>query len=237
MQTKLIPLVAHVGESDLRGPARAIVLRFSGLGSAGLKAGLDDIEQDWAKAGALVVTPYHDPWAWMNPQTVSFVDELVSALQEKYGSGRALPVVSTGGSMGGHAALAYAFLSRQKILGVEAICPVCDLPFHYTERVDLPRTMHHAFGSYGDISGPLLATSPLHQVARLPAIPYLIIHGVRDPLVRKDRHSDPLVTAMRARGLSVQYVESEVMEHCSPWDDTLRQAAREFVLKLMPDPA
>ena len=138
-------------------------------------------------------------------------------------------------SMGGHAALTYAFTSRQKITAVQANCPVCDLPFHYTERVDLPRTMHHAFGSTGDISTTLRAKSPLHQVAKLPDVPYQIIHGGKDTAVGKVQHSDPLVAAMRGRGLRVEYLEEPEMRHCGPLTNhALHRRMVDFVLEQLP---
>jgi dipeptidyl aminopeptidase/acylaminoacyl peptidase len=55
--------------------------------------------------------------------------------------------------------------------------------------------------------------SPLHQVAGMPDIPYLIVHGDQDTAVNKARHSDRLVAAMRARGLRVNYIEVPGMGH------------------------
>ena len=139
-------------------------------------------------------------------------------------------MIATGCSMGGFSALLYAIVGQHKVAAVAANCPATDLPFHYTERPDLPRTLHHAFGSYGDISGALLAHSPLHQVHRLPDVPYLIIQGDQDALVDKARHSDTLVPLMRERGLSVEYREQAIMGHCGPLDWTLHRLWADFAL-------
>ncbi len=80
--------------------------------------------------------------------------------------------------------------SRHRVAACMALWPVCDLLFHYAERVDLPRTMHHAFGSYEDIATPLREHSPLYQVTAMPDIPYLLIHGDKDQAVQKAAHSD-----------------------------------------------
>lgn len=58
-----------------------------------------------------------------------------------------------------------------------------------------------------------IAHSPLHPVAALPDIGYLIIHGEKDKAVSKQHHSDKLVAAMRRRKLRVNYIEVPGMGH------------------------
>lgn len=233
MQDSLIDQVAYAGWNELGQPARAIVLRFNGLGSNVMKNSLEPMEQAWAQIGGLIVTPYHEPWAWMNAQTRAFVDELVDGILKRLMLPEGFPVIATGGSMGGHGALAYSMHTRQHIIGVWCICPVCDLPYHYTERGDLPRTMHHAYGSYGDITAALEQNSPVHQVDKLPNVPYLFIHGAKDQAVHKDQHTGKLIPLMRRRGMNVTYVESPNMEHCQPmtWQDMT--TCKDFVADLI----
>lgn len=216
MHNDLLDKLSWNGFAHLRGPIRGLVVRFHGLNHTAMKDGLDAAELEWAANGVLLVQAYQDPWGWMNDATRDLFDEVVDGLRARHHLRADLPLIAVGGSMGGHAALTYAFTTRQRVTAVQANCPVCDLPFHYTERVDLPRTMHHAFGSTGDISVTLVAKSPLHQVAMLPDISYQIIHGGKDTAVGKTTHSDPLVKAMRLRGLRVEYLEEPEMRHCGP---------------------
>ena len=223
---------AWVGDAALSGAVRGVVLEFPGLGAMGMKGeGPNAYELEWGQAGALAVVPFQDPWGWMNPQTVALTDEIVDAVFARYGLASETPVIATGGSMGGFEALLYSIKSRHPVAAVAANCPVCDLPFHYTERPDLPRTMHHAFGSYGDISEALAANSPLHQSQFLPDIPYLIIHGDEDTAVGKAAHSDKMVAKMRERSLAVDYREQPGMGHCGPFDWALQRRWTEFVLE------
>jgi alpha-beta hydrolase superfamily lysophospholipase len=221
---------AWIGADFLSGEVSGIVLRFPGLGNATIKTEADLAELEWGHRGALVVIPYHDPWGWMNPRVVSFMDELIDGIRARHALGGEVPLISTGGSMGGHAALLYSIRSRHKVAACLANCPVCDLPFHYSERVDLPRTMHHAFGSYGDITEALRANSPLHQVDQLPDIPYLLLHGALDPAVNKQAHSDPMVAAMRRRHLRVEYIECPLMLHCGPLDYETSRRISDFIM-------
>jgi len=225
---EMVHKFAWIGADFISGEVTAIVLRFPGLGSAALKGEADLAELEWGHQGALVVVPYQDPWGWMNSRVVSFVDELVEGIRARHGLNAGVPLISTGGSMGGHAALLYTIRSRHNVAACLANCPVCDLPYHYSEREDLPRTMHHAFGSYGDISEALRANSPLHQVEHLPDIPYLLLHGALDEAVSKAAHSDPMVAAMRRRNLRVEYLECPRMRHCGPLDYETSRRIRDF---------
>ncbi len=226
----LLDKLAWLNADYVKQPISGIVLRFPGLGSTEVKTNPDPSDLEWGYAGALAVLPYWDPWGWTNPTVVKFIDDLVDAIRLRYQLGPEVPLLSTGGSMGGHAALLYSIKSRHSVSACVALWPVCDLPFHYTERFDLPRTMHHAFGSYGDISAILEQNSPLHQVKAMPKIPYLIVHGNLDQAVKKSAHSDPMVAAMRQHQLQVQYIERPKLAHGGPLDFETLRTIIDFVL-------
>jgi pimeloyl-ACP methyl ester carboxylesterase len=226
----LLEKFAWLSLEYVKPPVSAIVLRFPGLGATGMKSDPDPTELEWGQAGALAVVPYQDPWGWMNPATLHFVDDLVEAIRVHHHLGPEVPLISTGGSMGGYEALLYAIKSRHAVAACLAIFPVCDLPFHYTERVDLPRTMHHAFGNYENIEAALVEHSPLHQVKAMPDIPYLIVHGEKDLAVKKSAHSDPMVAAMRQRRLQVDYVECPKLGHGGPMDYATSRRIIDFVI-------
>ena len=222
---------AWLNAEYVKGPVSGIVLRFPGLGSTGMKTDPDPADLEWGQVGALTVLAYQDPWGWMNPQTRNFIDDLVEVIRQRHGLGPKVPLISTGGSMGGHAALLYAIKSRHAIAACEAIFPVCDLPFHYTERVDLPRTMHHAFGNYGNIDAVLRENSPLHLVGEMRDIPYLFVHGEADKSVGKATHSDPMVAAMRRRKLKVEYIERAKLGHGGPMTYEISRRIVDFVVE------
>ncbi len=224
--------VAWIGDEQVRGEIKGVVVVFHGLGCVGLKEGPAPEEEAWAAAGALVVFPYYGPWSWMNREARAMVDVFLGEVYQQYGlDPERIPLILTGGSMGGGSALLYARYSKHKFAACYANCPVCDVAHHFTERPDLPRTMLHAFGSYGDDMQPLLEEhSPLHQVAHMPDLPYLIVHGDADQAVAKAAHSDPMVAAMRARGLRVNYQEVADMGHCGPLPEETTGIINEFIL-------
>jgi hypothetical protein len=236
MNKEWLNQVAWIGDQYVKGPIRGVVLSFHGLGSTGRKTEPTTAELGWAEAGGLVVFPYYGPWSWMNRQARAFVDELVDAVYAVYGLSDRTPLISTGGSMGGLSSLLYTRYARRPVAACLALYPACDLKFHFTERPDLPATIHHAFLGYTEDREAVLAEhSPLCQVARMPDIPYLIIQGDRDAAVSKARHSDPMVAAMRARKMNVEYVEVPGMGHVGPMPLAVLEQQIRFVSSFLSD--
>jgi dipeptidyl aminopeptidase/acylaminoacyl peptidase len=230
MNNDLLDLVCWNGFKNVRGPVRGIILRFHGLGHTGMKTAPEGIDHDFAAKGGLVIEVYQDPWGWMNDTTRDLFDDVVSGLRARHNLAADLPLIATGGSMGGHAALAYCFKSKHRVTACATNCPVADLDLHYTERPDLPRTIMHAYGYRTDIRDVLKLHSPVHQVARMPDIPYLIIHGLLDKAVAKHLHSDPLIAGMRKLGRQIEYIEEAEMGHCGPMSMHAHERWREFVI-------
>ena len=130
---------AYVNDVVCRLPIKGVALNFFGLGNMSMFNEDTDEGKFYGDNGILYVTPYTNPWAWMNMQTVAFVDELLDVLFAKYNLDENTPVVSTGESMGGQSALVYCVYAKRTPVACVANCPVCDTAFHYTERNDLPR--------------------------------------------------------------------------------------------------
>ncbi len=173
----------------------------------------------YAEKGILLVVPYNNPWAWMNRQAVAYTDELIDVLMEHYHLPETLPIVSTGGSMGGQSALAYMVWAKRTPVACVANCPVCDLPYHFTERPDLPRTLYSAFWNYeGTMQEALESGSPLHLAERMPDSEYYIFHCEADKSVNKQKHSDRFVAKMR-ESRRVTYYTVPGRGHCDLTDD------------------
>ena len=216
MNSKVISEVAWVGKEYVTGKIKGVVLSFHGLGG-GLKNGPSTEELEWGRNGGLVVHPYYGPWSWMNRQARAMVDELVDAIYAAYRLPDKTPLICTGASMGGQGSLLYTRYAKRPVNACVAYVPVCDLKFHFHERPDLPPTIRHAMRGYeGNLDRLLAEHSPLRQVAAMPDIPYLIIHGAKDKAVSKRHHSDKMVAAMRKQKLKVEYIDAGGHGHPLP---------------------
>ena len=190
---------AYVNDDIIEGTVKGIVIFFVGLGGCSMYDKGNETGDFFAKHNVLFVIPYHNPWAWMNRQTVDFTDEILDVLFEEYDLPENTPVVSSGGSMGGLSALVYTAYSKRTPAACVANCPVCDLPYHFTERPDLPRTLYTAFASYeGSFEDALRSASPIHLVDKLPkSTKYTLFHCEEDEAVNIRKHSVPFVEAMK----------------------------------------
>jgi dipeptidyl aminopeptidase/acylaminoacyl peptidase len=234
MNLKEIKEMAWISDECTEKPIRGVVLRFHGMGDGTLREKPDFTESFWVRDGALVVYPYYGLWTWMNRQCRKYVDELVASVYKEYKLNPRLPLIATGGSMGGHAALLYTRYAKKPVTACMPVFPPTDLKAHFHERRDLPRTIHYAFRGYKEPYSKLLKEhSPLDQTAKMPRIPYLVIHGEADKIVSKKLHSDPFVAKMRKLKHDIEYMEVPGMEHGNnvPIAVELKQA--EFIRRIM----
>jgi len=222
---------AYCNNHICKKPIRGIVIFFVGLGGMNTFDENTEDGRKYAEDGILYLWPYINPWAWMNRQTVSLVDEMVDVLMEAYGLPETTPIISTGGSMGGQCALVYTSQAKRTPAACVANCPVCDLSYHYTERPDLPRTLYSAFGQYeGTMEEALESASPLHLVEKMPtSASYYIFHCEEDEAVNKQLHSDRFVEKMKAEH-TVSYFAVPGRGHCDLGEE-MGKKYRECIMK------
>ena len=128
----------------IHGEIRAVAVWFCGLGS-GFRNSASDMDLALAESGVLVISPYYGPWSWMNRLARQLVDELLEKVFEFYQLKDDTPLISSGWSMGGLASLLYCRYGKRRPAGCCVLFPVCDLPFHFREREDVPPTVCYAF--------------------------------------------------------------------------------------------
>lgn len=215
----------------INGKIKAVVVSFHGL-NARYRTEASPADFALAESGILVIAPYYGPWSWMNRQARAFVDELLDHVFAEIGTEN-IPLIASGGSMGGCAALLFCRYSAHRAIGCDLLWPVCNTVAHFSERPDLPPTFHSAFAGYSEPLEELLKEhSPLHQAAFMPYIPYLFTHGTDDCRVNKAIHSDAMVKALRDAGHQVDYAEVPHLGHGVniPLSVTLRRL--EFIRNL-----
>lgn len=206
---------AYSNDKICSGPIRGIAVSFFGLGGATMFS--EDTNEGifFAEHNILYIIPYTNPWAWMNRQTAAYTDEIIDVLIRHYHLPDNIPIVSTGGSMGGQSALVYMVYASRTPAACVANCPVCDLPFHFTERPDLPRTLYSAFGTYeGSLQEALESASPYHLADQMPDSAYYIFHCEEDLAVNKQKHSDRFVERLNGKR-NVTYYAVPERGHCN----------------------
>lgn len=197
----------------ISGSVRGVVVSFHGLGAA-IRQGGTELDLALAEKDILTVVPYYGPWSWMNRISRQFVDELLGRVWKDQALPEDLPLISSGGSMGGCAALLYCRYGKRVPVAADLLYPVCDTLFHYHERPDLPTSLNCAYYGYAEPWEEVLKEhSPLHQLDKMPRIPYLFIHGCADDRVSKKAHSDAMTAALRQAGHQVEYLEIPGMRH------------------------
>ena len=221
---------AYTNEELLKSEPKGIIYEFHGLND-GISMNIQHTKFSYmcADAPLLYVRPFYGPWNWMNRASVKLVDEITEALFEKYGKN--MPIASSGLSMGGLSALIYARYAKYTPSVCAAICPVCDLIYHYDEREDTARTIFSALGGYEiPFVKAMENNSPVHQISEMPDIKYLILSTLNDKEVNFKKHSEIFVKKMKERGKDIEYIKIPDNGHCDLTKESA-QYYREFLIK------
>lgn len=219
INAETIRYYAKTNERFLRR-VKGVCLEFPGLGGGSCLGGTDDLgdyDTDFAvraaEAGVLLAYVYTGPWSWMNIGAVRIADAVVDAILEKYRLSD-VPIVVSGGSMGGLGALIYAASSRHAITACAAACPCCDALDRYDAADEFRKTFVSAVAGYDcpTLTDALKTISPMHRLDDMPHIPYFIANCCEDE-VFPDAQLEDYVARLREKGHDVQYVRMEGMKH------------------------
>lgn len=175
----------------IEGDIKGIVMEFPGLGGSSCLGGLvsmGEYNTGWAqncgKNGILVMYMYCGPWSWGNKGVVRMADLVIDALKEHFDLPDDIPVVSTGGSMGGIGALNFTHGSRHNIVACMAACPCYDILGEYTSfnvNPSFPRTYITAVYNYDmTLTDALKSITPCENIETMPKVPYYIVCNEND---------------------------------------------------------
>ena len=206
----------------ITGPVRGLVLEFPGLDGGSCLGGQTKVGPlrsgyaiRCARRGILLVYPFVGPWSWMNDVAVKTTDMIIDAVKQKYSLPDDIPMVNSGGSMGGAGALMYTIDGRHRAAACAVSGPACDLLTMESDFPDGVCTVYRAVAHYDmPYEAAVKRISPLYQLDRLPRIPYFIAHTDADEIIRIEKHSDKLVKEMWALGHDVTYRVIPGQAHC-----------------------
>ena len=228
---------ARTNESFLQQTIKGILLEFPGLGGGSCLGGLDemgtydtDFSRKCAAEGVILAYIYTGPWSWMNEGAVRIADAVVDALKDKYDMAE-VPIVVSGGSMGGLGAIIYTCKSEHKITACCAACPCCDVPDRYNVIDSFPRTFISAVAGYDcdSLSEALKQISPIHCIDDMPFIPYFFSNCCNDEVFPEDQ-LDLYVEKMIGKGHYVEYIKMPGKLHGEFSEEGITRL-REFQLK------
>lgn len=218
---------------------RGIILEFPGLGgNSCLNGNMDSLAvydapftRECARHGLVVAYMFTGPWSWMNRGAVRVTDLVVDAIADRFGLVEgAFPLIATGGSMGGYAALMYAIETRHKVTACLAHCPCCEPLVSFAGADVFPRSFICAVNEYDmPFEDALRQIAPIHRIADMPRIPYLVTCDELDEFF-PPKEVEALVEGMRAAGLDVSYMLLPGMTHGGYTPDQ-RAQFNAFILK------
>ncbi|MBE7023183.1 MAG: hypothetical protein E7412_01820 [Ruminococcaceae bacterium] len=190
---------AYTNEKICKKPIKGVVISFFGCGAT--FASVNDessMGKRLAEMGILYITPHNNPWSFMNKQAFNCTEEIMDVLFEHYNLGDDIPIVYSGGSMGGQSALMYSVLSKRKPVACVVNCPACDVVDKYKNDENFSRILYSAvYHEDGPIEEALEKISPNYNVDKLPKIKYYVFHCDKDDLLDIKTNSDVLVAKMK----------------------------------------
>ena len=218
-------LFCNSNEELLNGAMpKGIVLEFPGLGGGSCLGGKRDLEKvytcTWsqfpettAAAGYVHVYMTPGPWSWMNPGAVRETDLVVDAIRAKFKLAEGSPLIATGGSMGGLGALVYTANARHRVTACAAACPCFDAVALYDCKASFARTFISAIAALDlPFEDGLKRISPMHNLQKMPKIPYLIVCDCEDDIF-PERGMDDYVARLRAHVGAVEHIKLPGKKH------------------------
>ena len=219
---------------SIHGEIRGIILYFNGLGHI-VNPGPDMIDAPAAAArNLLYITPYYNPWSWMNRETVAFVDLLVEIAMEQWKIPTDAPIGLYGGSMGGYSVFHYAAKSRHNVVAGDLNCPACNLEYEvYCNRNSILHTYYESSMAYcDDFDAYVRENSPINMIGILRKMPYRFAVGLKDTALEPSQHSFKMISLLREAGFEVDVAEYPLAGHCNIGADA-RRAEHEWLMSKM----
>ena len=213
-------LYARTNEALIQTKVSGIIVEFPGLGGNSCLGGLmelgtydGDFAEKCAEKGIVLAYMFCGPWSWMNKGAVKMTDAVIDALKDKYGLSPELPIVVSGGSMGGLGALIYSVDGKHPIAACGAACPCCDVLDRFHCKDSFARTFIRAVADYDmPMEEALKTISPMHRIGDMRKIPYFLVNCCDDE-VFPEAQLDEYVQKVEAEGHAVTYRKMPGKKH------------------------
>ena len=224
---------AFLNEDTLQKPVKGVCIYFHGFTDGTRYNESPFLGAELGAKGIAWVFPYHSVWAWMSQTSQQFCEQVIDAVYEKLGIDESIPLVVTGGSMGGMTALNYLLHGKRKAIACAANCPVLSVKGYFEAAREARAAILSAhIEKQGELTEILTELSPIYITEKLPKIPYFLVFGKNDPSPAINEHIEELKEKLSKNGIDYKVEVREEMAHCNMNDfpDT-RGRFIEFILK------
>lgn len=172
---------AFLNEDTLVYPIRKICVCFHGYTDGTMFEKSPEEGKTLGEQGIAWVFPYYSVWAWMSKSSQEFIEQVLDAVYARLQLDESIPLVLSGGSMGGLTALNYLVYGKRQAMACALNCPATDMYRGFHDRVRMRRAILSAhILEQGDLDEITKSFSPYYFADRLPRIPYLFIYGSKD---------------------------------------------------------
>ena len=205
---------AFLNQDTLVSPLRAICVCFHGYTDATMYQESPKIAKVLGEAGIAWVFPYYSVWAWMSKSSSEFNEQVIDAVYERLGASENIPLIVSGGSMGGLTALNYLVYGKRNAVGCAVNCAVTDMKRIFSDIPDFRRAILSAhIQEDEDLLSVMKRYSPVDFYELMPRIPYYFVYGENDAYFTQN-HMPPLIERMKKDKFNYELRIEEGMNHC-----------------------
>lgn len=198
----------------LEKPVKAVCVELHGFTDATMYDKSPEKARVLGEQGIAWVFPYYSVWAWMSKSSLQYIEQVLDAVYKNLELDDSVPLIITGGSMGGLTAICYQIYGKRKVVACAANCPVTDMELFFKRSVRSRRAILSAhILEEAPLEKIMFQYSPIHLIEKLPRIPYLFVFGGKDGSVTRD-YWDVFLQKMNGYGHCVMQIIHDDMEHC-----------------------
>lgn len=205
---------AFLNEDTLTLPLRGICVSFHGFTDATMFEKSSDQARILGESGIAWVFPYYSVWGWMSENSQEFNKQVIDAVYDKLQASDDIPLIISGGSMGGLTALNYLVRGKRRACACALNCPVTDMSEFYNSSIGSRRAILSAHIEKDCPLDIIMRNfSPINFADKLPRIPYFLIFGERDTHFI-DYQLPPFEEKLKEYGHDYILTVHPEMEHC-----------------------
>ncbi len=205
---------AFLNEDTLKIPIKGICVSFHGFTDATMFDESSEQARILGESGIAWLHPYYSVWGWMSENSQLFNEQVIDAAYDRLGADESIPLIISGGSMGGLTALNYLVRGKRRASACALNCPVTDMSEFYNHSISSRRAILSAHIEKDCPLDIIMRNfSPVNFADKLPNIPYFLIFGENDTHF-VDYQMPPMEEKLKQYNRNYTLTVHPKMEHC-----------------------